>query len=156
MLPVGTYLAAAALLIIVATAVLLPFLERKSPAIAPPSARDLLELERRSALRAIRELDEDFRTGKLAEADYRALRPEHVQRGAEALRRLAEQAPEPAEASSDQDIDALIEEEILAHRRGGTAAGRAARPCPACGKPTRAGDAFCAHCGARILSQDPA
>lgn len=156
MLPIGTYLAAAGLLILVGMAVLLPFLDRKSPAIPPPSAREQLELDRRSALRAIRELDEDFRTGKLAEADYRVLRAEQVQRGAEALRRQADQALSAVTPAPPTDIDAMIEGEVLALRRGGAAAARAVKPCPSCGRAIRAGDAFCANCGARVIPPESA
>ena len=46
--------------------------------------------ERAAVVRTIRELDLDYRTGKLNEADYKGLREAQVQRGADTLRELDE------------------------------------------------------------------
>jgi hypothetical protein len=87
--------------------------------------------ERESLIVAIRDLDHDYETGKVAEDDWRALR--------EDLRARA--------------MAYLREERDAASRGGGAAAGAAAPAapaCPACAAPARPGDRFCAQCGAAL------
>jgi hypothetical protein len=87
--------------------------------------------ERESLIVAIRDLDHDYETGKVAEDDWRALR--------EDLRARA--------------MAYLREERDAAARGGGAAAGAAAPAapaCPACAAPARPGDRFCAQCGAAL------
>jgi len=160
-LGIGTWLAGLALLLIVAALVALPLLDRQAPLAEPPSVRDALEAERQAIVRGIRELDFDFRTRKLDEADYRVLRQAQVLRGADILRRI--EAIDQAEAAAGgQDatgpgadrIDAEIEARVAA-LKGGEPDGaatkdQAAVACPSCGAPTRAGDLFCGKCGHRL------
>lgn len=157
---VGSLLAGLALLVIVAVLVALPFLDRRTPVVAPASPRQALEEERRVIVRAIRDLDFDYRTGKLNEADYRALRAVQVERGAEVLRRLDACSPEPATPETGSynglgagdPVDAEIEASVTTVKRERAAGGqvRAAAACPACGNVISPGDRFCAQCG-RLL-----
>ena len=146
----GTLIMAVALAIVAGVIIALPLFERKTPALAAPTRLEQLEAERTASVKAIRELDEDFRTGKIGEADYAALRPALVQRGANALRELdisaqsaSEQVWRSAPGAQDNDLDTQIEAQVLALRKR-TAA------CPKCGKPLAKEDKFCASCGAKI------
>lgn len=138
---------AAALAIVAGVIIALPLFERKTPALAAPTRQQELETERAASVKAIRGLDEDFRTGKIGEADYAALRPALVARGASALRELDGIASSARSAASapgaTDDIDAQIEAQVKALRK------RGAR-CPKCGKPIATTDKFCAGCGAKM------
>lgn len=131
---IGTILIGLALLIIVAVVIISPLLEQRRPAITPPAPREALEVEHEAILRAIREIDLDYRTHKLNEEDYKTLRAKQVAHGAQILREIDA-------LKSEQDIDSEIESQVAALRE-------AQETCPACGKPIHEGDRFCAHCGA--------
>ncbi|BCX05551.1 MAG: hypothetical protein KatS3mg053_3489 [Candidatus Roseilinea sp.] len=152
-MPLGTILLGLALLIIVVVVVALPLLDRKTPAVQPPSQREALEQERRAVIRAIRELDFDHRTGKIGDEDYRQLREAHVARGAQILRELA------ALDEAEHDIDAEIEAQIARFRKVGRSDGHLAGVmsgkiiCPSCGHTAGANDKFCPQCGQRLEIQ---
>ncbi|MCW1966644.1 MAG: hypothetical protein KIH69_000825 [Anaerolineae bacterium] len=109
----ATYFAAAALLMVCVAFVLSPLLEKKRPALAAPTAFDALELERQAVVRVIRELDEDYRVGKVSEGDYQALRATQMQRGAEILHDI-EQLRSHKRPLTAQESE--LEKEILALR----------------------------------------
>lgn len=98
------------------------------------------ESRRRVTLRALRDVEYDFVTGKLDETDYRELRREL---SAEALEALEAESSERAA----QDPDAL-EREIARVRQGL----RSGRTCAACGHVNEAGSRFCATCGAALAA----
>jgi rRNA maturation endonuclease Nob1 len=133
---IGTILIGLALLIIVGVVIVSPLLEQRRPAIMPPTPREALELERESTLRAIREIDLDYRTHKLNEEDYKALRMQQVAHGAQVLRELDD-------LKGEQDIDTEIESQVAALRQAGAV-------CSACGNAVKEEDRFCAHCGAPL------
>ena len=137
---IGTILIGFALLIIVGVVIVAPLLEQRRPAVTPPTPREALELERESTLRAIREIDLDYRTHKLNEEDYKALRAQQVAHGAQVLRELDT-------LKGEQGIDAEIESQVAALRRAGDV-------CSACGNPVKEGDRFCAHCGASLRAEE--
>jgi hypothetical protein len=144
---IGTILIGLALLIVVVTLIALPLLDQRRPAIEPPSPREALEAEREATVRAIRELDFDYRTHKLSDDDYKTLRATQVQRGAEILRELdALNAQaldgEPVSGAAD-GIDAEIEAQVAALRHGGVT-------CSSCGTVAKSGDRFCARCGTAL------
>lgn len=149
-MPLGTLFLGLALLIIVVLVIALPLLDRKTPAIQPPSRREALEQERRAIISAIRELDFDFRTGKIGEADYKLLREARVARGAQILRELAELD------ETEDDVEAAIEAQVARFRTVRTADGRApagltgAVICPSCGHAAGLNDKFCPQCGQRL------
>lgn len=94
-----------------------------------PSRADELASEREVVYGVIRDLDEDFATGKLSVEDHAAMRNEMRERAVDLLRR--ERAAE-GEASAEPADSA------------------AATPrCAACAEPLPAGARFCSQCGAR-------
>jgi hypothetical protein len=101
-----------------------PLLRARSAAVEPEESA--LSIQREALYEAIRDLDHDFETGKLAEADHREMR--------EAMRARAV--------------------ELLRQERGGAAEevaeARAAASCPSCAGPIDASWIFCAGCGARL------
>src|SRR5690606_23661773 len=98
---------------------------------------DATRQEREAVYAALRDLEHDHETGKIADEDYAAMRQEPRARAA-ALLRQAE-----AEAGARR---------APARARAGEAG---APRCGACGAQGRPGDRFCARCGA-ALESDPA
>jgi hypothetical protein len=84
--------------------------------------------ERVSLYAALRDLEQDFETGKVSEEDYRTLRDDLRARAAALLQQEREAQPRAAASLR------LVE----------------APHCPACGATPRSGDRFCAACGARL------
>jgi len=85
------------------------------------------ERERESIYTAIRDLEHDYETGKIAEADYTGMREELRARAVALLRREREGA-EAAEESSASPL------------------------CPSCGAEVRATDRFCSQCGGTLCA----
>lgn len=99
------------------------------------------EARRRVTLLALRDVEYDFATGKLDEADYNAMRTELAAEALQALEQVeSEQAAGPAGASPA--LEAEIER-LKAGLRSGTT-------CASCGSGNEAGSKFCAFCGAPI------
>jgi hypothetical protein len=96
--------------------------------IAP--AESAAQRERESLVVAIRDLDHDYETGKVAEEDWRALREELRARAMALLREERDRAGR--------------EHAPLAPARPATGA------CPACASVPRPEDRFCAQCGAPL------
>lgn len=141
------------------------------------SPRDKLVAERDAVYAVIRDLDFDFQTGKLLEADYRPMRETYVTRGVEILKQLdavdATRGPLSVASGPTDGIEAAvrdrrrrrtqaarptspddeIEAAIRARRQsktGGQPAGGGGRICPSCGHPFDSADRFCAKCGAAL------
>jgi hypothetical protein len=91
---------------------------------------DATRSEREAVYASLRDLEHDHETAKLSDEDYASMRAELRARAAEMLR--AERATSPSAA-------------VVA-----TPATPDANACRACGTPARAGDRFCAHCGAGL------
>jgi len=109
---------------------------RPRPARPPEeSEASELSLERRAVLATIRDLDHDYETGKLAEADYRGMRTE-LRAEAIALLRAEEQGPVADDAAR--------------------APAAPARFCPACGQAAEPGWRFCAGCGQELPGRSAA
>lgn len=90
------------------------------------------------ALAALRDLDFDFKTGKISEEDYPALRAGLLVEAAQQIQQ---------EETKDSEVEALIQARRRA--RGDSSAA----DCPYCGKRVRVGDLFCASCGNRLEVQ---
>lgn len=136
-MPLGTYLIALALMLVLGLVIALPLFDRKRPAIKPLSRRESLERERQDIIRAIRELDFDHRTGKINDEDYKHVREDFVQRGAAVLREL--------NTLEEVDVDEVIETKVAALRKTHDDAGDL--HCPKCHAPISAADKFCPQCG---------
>lgn|SRR5574341_1015350 len=115
-------------------------------------------LNRRNELyAALRELDFDYQTGKVAEDDYGQQRYGLVAQGVELLQQLDGLPPLVAGPEADP-----VEAAIRAVRSGQTvpvgvaavgevaARGEAAGFCPQCGSRVFEGDRFCGSCGAAL------
>ena len=168
-----------AIIIIVAAYVAQPLLVRtrkSAPQDLPP---DPLLAERDSIYTAIRDLDFDFQTGKLLEADYRAMRDKYAVRGVEILKELdalgstdrrpqatdrkqavvvsdeieaavlARRKTKPQAASAEDDIEAAVRARRQSANRNPQSEIRT-HHCPKCGLPIDAVDRFCAKCGAPL------
>ena len=157
-----------------------PLFGRARVVSALESPRDQLLAERNALYVAIRDLDFDFQTGKLIEADYAAVREKYMARGIEILkqldaleagRRQPGAGPKPRKAIAD-DIEAavrarradragpqLVEDEIEAavHARRRTLAANqkseASLKCRNCGFPVDPTDRFCGKCGAALTTE---
>lgn len=99
------------------------------------------EARRRVSLLALRDAEYDFETGKLDEADYKAMK-----------RQLSAEALAALEALEASDDPASLEAEIAAVRNE---IGRGAR-CPACSHRNPAGSRFCGACGSTLASEETA
>ncbi len=173
-MPVGSILLGAALALLVVPFVAGPFVKDGRRKHKPLDGRGspAPESSKHDALVALRDLDFDFRTGKIAEEDYLPLRQHLVAEAAQAL-----QATETAVTSQpDWDADAKIEAAIRALRASSRTARHSACPqchapvgdddrfcpkcgtalgitCPQCRSAVQATDKFCAHCGASLNSE---
>lgn len=102
--------------------------------VGPGGGTRLVE-EREALIDAIRELDFDYRMGKVEEDDYRATRSRFENRAVELMRAIEEAAgPTP-------EIEDRIEQEIAALRKKDTVS------CAGCGWETPDGARFCPQCG---------
>lgn len=78
-----------AFLVMVGSFVLWPFISgRKSRAPRKPTELEQLRAEQNAVLAAIRDVDFDYQTGKLLEADYTTQRETLVERGVSLLKRI--------------------------------------------------------------------
>lgn len=136
-MPLGTYLLALAVFLVLGLVIALPLFDRKRPAVKPMSRREALQQERQDIIRAIRELDFDHRTGKINDDDYKRVREEYVQRGAAVLREL--------NTLEEVDVDEVIETKVAALRKTHDAVD--AKHCPKCNSIVSDTDKFCPQCG---------
>lgn len=141
----GFIFLAIALIGLVIFVVAQPFLERSRH--VERAADDPLVVERESILVALRDLDFDHATGKVADEDYGPQRAALMARGAAVLKQL--------DVAGVVDEASAIEQAIAARRKtAASAPARVAQPkpadgvaCPGCGAPVQAGDRFCSGCG---------
>lgn len=94
----------------------------------PPRART-------GVISALRDLDFDYRTGKVNEEDYAGLRGGLLEEAARYVQ---------AEADKDDRLEAMVR----AHK----VAAAHARPCPECGKKLSSDAQFCPQCGAKLAA----
>ena len=140
----------AAVCIVIATAVFIfvfrPFITTQGwigPADAGSARGNRLHEDREALYDAIRELDFDYRMGKVEEDDYRETRTRYENRAVELMRAIEETAgPTPG-------IEERIEREIAALRAGDTGT------CDACGSSTPDGARFCPQCGKTLEEPTP-
>jgi len=112
-----------AIAVIVVTYIAQPFvIKTRVKAAAPESPRDQLLAERDTLYTTIRDLDMDFQTGKLVEADYRIMRDKYVARGVEILKELDatsvnRRSPTAGRAPRQATEGNEIEAAVLARRK---------------------------------------
>lgn len=119
---------------------------REPAADAPDLEEADPEARRDAALEALREVEFDYRTGKLPEEEYRRLREAH---GREAIRARDEAAAARAESAGRPGAEGPGEG-LASPSAGSLASGEAEEPqaCGVCGARLRPGTRFCARCGA--------
>jgi hypothetical protein len=118
------------------------------PESAPADPLWELEAQRDSLYQAIKDLEFDYRVGKVSEVDYQAFDAQLKEQAVMVLKEI--DAFETAAA--DPALESRLEAEIAALRRNGHAASSDAAPsfCPQCGQGVQGGDRFCARCGADL------
>jgi cytochrome c-type biogenesis protein CcmI len=153
----GVMLGALMLILGVVLFLLLPILRGEWAGMAR-SKGELTDAEarKRAALKALRDVEYDYHTGKLDDADYSDLKTALSRDALHAMKRAdqAEQAESGEVASAhsgsaattgDDDLEAEIE-----RARAGLRAGRA---CGNCGELNVEGSRFCVTCGATLASE---
>ena len=110
--------------------VILPFLRKPKKAASLLTHSVDLPGQREVVLSALRDLDFDFKTGKIGDEDYHSLREQLL---VEAARHMQE------EKKSEDLLEQMIQARRTAKQQGGG--------CPRCEAPVRAGQHFCSKCG---------
>ncbi len=137
----GAMLIGLAILIACLPFLINPFQRRNSGILQKIVATEGPVERREAALRSLRDLDFDFRTGKISEEDHAVLRSGLL---AEAALYIQE------EQAADTEIEALINARKVIRSR--IPASRQTRlipsgPCPSCGRKVHANDLYCISCG---------
>lgn len=121
---------------------------------------------KRTALRALRDVEYDFQTGKMDEEDYARFKSELASEALAAIEEEEARSGAPGTgngrggASADDALEAEISRYREALREGSTCPGcgaaneSAARFCSSCG--IRLGARFCSSCGAARQGDEPA
>jgi hypothetical protein len=122
-----------------------------------------------SVLQAIKDLEFDYRVGKISQEDYERL-DQRLRRQAIGLLQQIEKVA-PASASLDEQLETIIAQFRQTSRASTSVTngvpasapsaaqspvGQSPRFCIQCGKPVEAGHKFCAYCGTPIAQPDPA
>jgi hypothetical protein len=130
----------------------------------------LVELlgRRDSIMQAIKDLEFDYRVGKISQEDYQRL-DQRLRRQAIGLMQQIEKVA-PESASLDEQLESIIaqyRQTPVAPAIGTATAAINDKPdalpspppttrfCTECGKPVEAGHKFCAYCGTPIAQPDP-
>jgi hypothetical protein len=136
------------LAILVAAILARPLLQGGAGQVVGQDSRlSALQADRDRILTRLQELDMDAAMGKILQEDYELERAVLMQQGAGVLREIDSYKAIPEETQLEGDLDAQIEAAVASIRGSGEVP---AGFCPSCGKPVRAGDQFCTHCGSLI------
>jgi hypothetical protein len=111
------------------------------PALAEPSLEEGADAEKAALVTALRDLEDDFETGKISAEDRDALRIEVRREALEALSRARGRSrAAPAEAGAESAVGA----------EAGLGAARDSAALCDCGYRLRPGDRFCGGCGKQL------
>jgi hypothetical protein len=108
----------------------LPFLRKPKKAASPLTHPVHLPGQREVVFSALRDLDFDFKTGKIGEEDYHPLREQLLVEAAQYMQE---------EKKSEDRLEQMIQARRTTKQQGGG--------CPRCEAPVRAGQRFCSKCG---------
>jgi hypothetical protein len=150
---VGSLLVMIALGVLAAVFIARPLFDGASETMADGEREIVLsakKAELEHVLDLIQDLDMDHAMAKILPEDYKAARPQLVQRGANLMREIdgLEGGDGRRPIREQPDLDAEIEAEV-AQLRGGVGAAPGGF-CGRCGQPALAGDRFCIRCGAPL------
>lgn len=112
----------------------------------PESSHPVLEelVSQRDAMyAAIKDLENEYATGKLSETDYRSLRAKYEAKAVALLQELDRVVAKLPQVETDDAIEREVAQWRRASRKG-------ALQCPKCGASYAAADVFCAQCGASL------
>lgn len=147
-----------AILAATAAYVMLPFRQKQRNALSTAKATVLSKRRHQEILLALRDLDFDFKTGKVSEEDYYPLRAQLLAEAAQYVE---------SEKQDEEQLEALIQRRRKAklqnqceHCGATLEAGQQfcskcgasvkSAVCPFCGKKIRLGDTFCSSCGTKL------
>ncbi|OGO71180.1 MAG: hypothetical protein A2Z37_07040 [Chloroflexi bacterium RBG_19FT_COMBO_62_14] len=157
----GSLLVILAVFVIAAAFIARPLVEGHGSEIGPEERRiSALKAERDQVLDSILEIEMDQAMGKLSPEDFQAQRGLMVGRGAALLKELAgleDRGPAPSGSGLDGAgnvaawAERELEAEVMRLRRAGASTSEGF--CGQCGEPVRAGDRFCTHCGASLVTE---
>ena len=140
----------------------LPFRQNQRNGVKIPQADVVYKGDRESVLSALRDLDFDFKTGKVDIEDYTPLRARLMVEAAQFIEQQQEE---------DKKLEALIQTRRAARQQSVKCDHCGAQVeadqhfcakcgsqinherCPHCGKKLQAGDQFCSSCGNRLEVQ---
>lgn len=146
----ASLLISAALVLLVALFIARPLLERTGLGERRPTRAESLAAEREAVVTALRELDFDHATGKIAEEDYAVQRAALVAQGVALLKQLDEISNRPPAQALDDELEAAIRaarERII--QEPSVSRSEPLR-CPHCGQPHQPDNRFCSKCGAAL------
>jgi len=169
---IGSILLGLAMLVLVGLFIARPLIKPESRSKQELTLRQALLTQKEALLIQIKNLDFDYETGKMPEADYRQQRDGLMVEATAVLKQLdaldegeisADPALEPEMVASTSDTEAAIEAAIAARRT--KPAPTSPTPaeieppsnngksnfCPQCGQSTDPDDKFCANCGHKLL-----
>lgn len=155
----------AALTIFAIVKVVAPFLEDRDEQlrfeILDEELRQIEELVARKSvmLQSLRDIEFDYETGKLSEADYERLRKKHERQAVQVMRRLDELR---GDVDLDDEIDSALEQRLRQRAGAANAETETDTPdesettleCPECGKQLEAEARFCSRCGHQLADED--
>ncbi|MDZ7292612.1 MAG: zinc ribbon domain-containing protein [candidate division KSB1 bacterium] len=107
------------------------------------------ELEARKAeiYAAIRDIDFDYRMGKLSQEDYQALRDRYKAEAIDMMKQIDALMLRQSRSSSSKGDG---KEGSGQSRKTTVSSGKKLRFCPQCGQPVEADDRFCSACGGKL------
>ena len=149
---IASLLLSAALVLLVAMFIVRPLLERAGLGPRQPTRAETLAAERETVVTALRELDFDHATGKIAEEDYSAQRAALVAQGVALLKQLDEISNQSPAQTLDDELEAAIRAARAKISKEPSVSQPNTLRCPQCNQPHQADDRFCSKCGATLAA----